>query len=111
MAGSSAGSKPPLIKRMLDWLRAGYPEGVPPSDYVALLGVLRRNLTEADIEAIADELALQSISNGVQAVSVDEVRAMVRSLALQSASESDLRRVSANLARGGWPLENDLNDL
>ena len=96
---------------MLDWLRAGYPEGVPPSDYVALLGVLRRNFTDSDIEAIADELALQSVSNGVQAVTVDDVRAMVRSLGLQSASEEDLRRVSANLARGGWPLEDDLTDL
>ena len=33
------------MQRVLQWLRAGYPEGVPQQDYVALLGILRRTLT------------------------------------------------------------------
>ncbi len=105
---SSAGSRPPLMKRVLDWMRQGYPEGIPPRDYVALLGVLRRNLTDADIEAVADELALQSVSNGVQPVTADDVRAMVRDLAFQNCTPEELQRVSANLARGGWPLSDEL---
>ena len=109
-SASSAGSRPPLIKRVLDWMRQGYPEGIPPTDYVALLGVLRRNLTDADIETIADELALQSVSSGVQPVSADDIRRMIHDLAFQSCTPEDIKRVSANLARGGWPLDDDLTD-
>ncbi|GAB4013469.1 hypothetical protein GCM10028772_41950 [Nocardioides ultimimeridianus] len=69
--------------------------------------MLRRNLTEGDIESIADELALQSISNGVQPVTADQIRAMVRDQALQASTDEDLRRVSAKLAAGGWPLAAD----
>ncbi|WP_162562002.1 DUF3349 domain-containing protein, partial [Mycolicibacterium brumae] len=31
---------------VLDWLRAGYPNGVPPKDYFPLLALLTRTLTE-----------------------------------------------------------------
>lgn len=92
------------VARILGWLRSGYPEGIPLSDYPTVLGVLRRNLTEADIEAIADELAMQSVSNGTEPVTADQIRRMVHDQALQAPTEGDLRRVSAKLAAGGWPL-------
>lgn len=96
------------IAKILDWLRAGYPEGIPPNDYPPVLGVLRRNLTEDDIEQIADELALQSVSGGVEPITADQIRAMVREQVFQSCTPHDVRRVSAKLAAGGWPLEDDL---
>lgn len=99
----------PIIGRMLDWLRAGYPDGIPPRDYPPVLGVLRRNLTADDIEQIADELALQSVSNGAVPVTADDVRAMVREQVFQTATDEDLARVSARLASGGWPLASDLS--
>ncbi|HVX54875.1 DUF3349 domain-containing protein [Nocardioides sp.] len=98
------------VSRILEWLRAGYPDGIPPHDYPPVLGVLRRSLTETDIEEIADELALQSISNGAEPVTADQVRAMVREHAFQSCTADDMARVSAQLARGGWPLSADLQD-
>lgn len=93
--------------KILAWLRAGYPEGIPPNDIPPVLGVLRRNLTEGDIESIADELAMQSVSNGVEPVTADQIRAMVHDQALQAPTEDDLRRVSAKLAAGGWPLASE----
>ncbi|HEY5484993.1 MAG TPA: DUF3349 domain-containing protein, partial [Propionibacteriaceae bacterium] len=33
------------MTRVVGWLRAGYPDGVPQQDYVALLGILHRQLT------------------------------------------------------------------
>jgi len=96
------------IGRILDWLRAGYPEGIPPVDFPPVLGVLRRNLTDDDIEQIADELALQSVSNGDVPVTADDIRAMVREQVFQSATAEDLARVSAHLAAGGWPLASDV---
>jgi hypothetical protein len=96
------------MARVLSWLRAGYPEGIPPNDYPPVLGVLSRNLTEADIETIADQLALQSVSDGDVPVTADDVRAMVREHAFQQATPDDVARVSAKLAAGGWPLSADL---
>jgi hypothetical protein len=96
------------IAKMLNWLRAGYPEGIPASDFPSVLLVLHRNLGDVDIESIADDLALQSVSNDSAPVTADHIREMVREHAFQSASEEDIRRVSAELARGGWPLAAEL---
>src|SRR3954469_12004189 len=46
-----------LAARVLEWLRAGYPQGVPQQDYVVLLGLLRRKLTDTEVHQIATELA------------------------------------------------------
>ena len=35
-----------------DWLKGGYPHGIPEADYVPLLAVLRRRLTEEEITLI-----------------------------------------------------------
>ena len=40
---------PALLSRIVAWLRAGYPTGVPEQDYVALLGLLRRRLTDDEV--------------------------------------------------------------
>jgi hypothetical protein len=96
------------VTKVLNWLRAGYPEGIPQQDFPSVLMVLRRNLTDSEIEAIADDLVLESISNGSEPVSAADVHEMIRGHALQAATSEDLLRVSAALARGGWPLASDL---
>lgn len=89
-----------ILTRVLGWLRAGYPEGVPDGDYVALLGVLRRKLTEEDIEAIVAELRADSEG----AVTREQIQELIRSYALQEPKAKDVARVRAHLAEGGWPL-------
>lgn len=95
-----------VVNRILGWLRAGYPEGIPPKDYVPLLDVLRRKLTEDDITAIAAELAEQSAKTG-EPVSGEAIQAMVKERAFQNATPQDIVRVCAHLAAGGWPLSTD----
>lgn len=95
------------ITRILNWLKSGYPEGIPQRDVPSVLLVLRRSLSDADVESIADNLALQSISNGSEPVTAAQIREMVRNHAFQSATPEDLRRVSAVLAHGGWPLSTE----
>lgn len=97
------------ISKVLSWLRAGYPEGIPQRDFPSVLLVLQQNLSETDIEAIADDLALQSVSNGAAPVSAEQIRAMVRDHTFQAATDEDLHRVSAVLAQGGWPLASGLS--
>ena len=96
------------VARVLEWLKAGYPQGIPPADYPPVLGVLRRKLTDEEIEAISDELALQSVSAGDVPVTADDIKKMVREHAFQHCTADDIARVSGMLARGGWPLEADL---
>lgn len=96
------------VSRVLEWLKAGYPQGIPPADYPPVLGVLRRKLTDGEIEAIADELALQSVSAGDVPVTSEDIKQMVREHAFQRCTPDDLTRVSGMLASGGWPLEADL---
>jgi hypothetical protein len=48
---------------VLDWLREGYPAGVPPKDYIPLLTLLRRRLTEDEVREVAHEIA--GLGNGI----------------------------------------------
>lgn len=99
-----------LVAKVLNWLRAGYPEGIPQHDFPSVLLVLRRNLTDDEVSAIADDLALHSISNGSEPVTSADIHAMIKDHVFQTATPDDLLRVSAALARGGWPLASDLTE-
>jgi hypothetical protein len=107
---SSVGdSRSNFLTRAVDWLRAGYPTGVPRQDYVALLGILRRKMTEEEVKKIAAALADQSLSSD-DPISADDIEKMISGEMLQSASPEDMVRVSARLAAGGWPLVDPPND-
>ena len=98
-----------FLIRSVDWLRAGYPTGVPRQDYVALLGLLRRKLTDDEIHAIARELADES-QKTTEPITTADIEAMIDDNMLQSATVEDVARVSARLASGGWPLADPPGD-
>ncbi|GAA3346075.1 DUF3349 domain-containing protein [Amorphoplanes nipponensis] len=93
-----------FLTRAVEWLRAGYPAGVPRGDYVALLGVLRRKLTEDEVRRIAVDLAERSVLAGADPISTADIEQMISAAMLQQATPEDVVRVSARLAAGGWPL-------
>ena len=93
-----------FMVRAVEWLRAGYPTGVPRGDYVALLGVLRRKMTEEEVRAIAMDLADRSVLAGDDPISTADIEQMISGALLQEATPEDVVRVSARLAAGGWPL-------
>ena len=87
------------MARVVGWLRAGYPDGVPQQDYVALLGILHRQLTDDEIITIAQTIAGSTVTD------VEErIRLAIRRKTLQSATDDEVARVSARLAKVGWPL-------
>lgn len=92
-----------LPASVLRWLRAGYPEGIPPQDYLPILGVLRRRLTSEEIHSIATDLAQQA-STTDRAISHEDIESMIEQVSYQDAGQADVSRVSARLAAGGWPL-------
>jgi hypothetical protein len=92
-----------FLTRAVEWLRAGYPSGVPRQDYVALFGLLRRKLTDTEVRDIAAALAERT--QGLdQPIARDEIEQLINDSVLQEASAQDIARVSAHLAAGGWPL-------
>jgi hypothetical protein len=90
---------PPILNSIVSWLRAGYPEGVPNVDYIPLFALLASQLTDADVAAIADELASASDPDSAQAI-----RAAIGAVTNGKPLDSDVARVRARLAAGGWPL-------
>ena len=46
----------PVLSKIIEWLRAGYPEGVPDVDYIPLFALLGSQLTNEDVSLIATEL-------------------------------------------------------
>jgi hypothetical protein len=92
-----------LGQSVLDWLRAGYPDGIPPQDYAPILGVLQRRLTPDEIHAIVDGLAGQSMRSD-HAITREEIESMIEATVFQRPLPADVSRVSARLAAGGWPL-------
>jgi Protein of unknown function (DUF3349) len=91
-----------LAVRALEWLRAGYPAGVPRQDYVVLLGLLRRKLTDHEVRQIVSELA--ALAQQGEEITTADVEKLINSATLDEPAEADVARVSAHLAAGGWPL-------
>jgi hypothetical protein len=107
--GPAAEQTPPangLISRVIGWLRAGYPTGIPEQDYLPLLGILQRSLTPTELEQVVDELVADAARSGRPGDGLDpsQVRERIEQLLLGPALPHDLVRVSARLAAAGWPL-------
>ncbi|MEH0110491.1 DUF3349 domain-containing protein [Tersicoccus sp. MR15.9] len=91
-----------LVRRVVGWLRAGYPQGVPETDYVTLLGVLGRRLTTEEVLLVAQHLA--DAGHRADTVTTEQVERAIRTQLLGGPDPADIARVSARLAAGGWPL-------
>lgn len=91
---------PPILGRIIGWLRAGYPDGVPHVDYVPLFALLGGELTDNEVTAIADELANESDPESAEAIR----HAIKAVTSHHQPNGSDVARVKARLAAGGWPL-------
>ena len=90
---------PPFLSSIIDWLRAGYPEGVPDVDYIPLFALLGSQLTDTEVSEIADELASQSDPD-----SAATIRKAIGNVTHEQVRDSDIARVRSHLAAGGWPL-------
>jgi hypothetical protein len=90
---------PPVLKSIIDWLRAGYPEGVPDVDYIPLFALLGSQLTDTEVNEIAEELASESDPD-----SAATIRKAIGDVTHEKVNDSDIARVRSRLAGGGWPL-------
>ena len=97
---------PNVVLRVLRWLEAGYPDGIPPQDRFPLIALLRRRLTDEQVhEIVADLTAPGAVeTRGGDPITAEEIEQLVTRQLSESPSPQDVARVSARLAAGGWPL-------
>lgn len=103
------GRSTPVVSRVLGWLTAGYPDGIPAQDRFAVVALLRRRLTDDQVREIVAELtAERPAPDGDRGISQQEIEDLIHRVLQEQPSEADVHRVSARLAAGGWPLADEL---
>ena len=95
-----------LFQSILQWLRAGYPEGVPGPDRVPLLALLRATpLTEDQIKEVVHNLTAEDAGAlGDGEITRDEIAEFIKDVTHHDAGPENIQRVAAKLAAAGWPL-------
>jgi hypothetical protein len=83
----------------VNWLRAGYP-AAPGSDYILLLALLTRRLSDDEVMKVVDELAA---SGTLPAGSVD-IGVGITRLTDELPHPEDVGRVRQRLIEVGWPV-------
>jgi hypothetical protein len=95
-----------LLNSILDWLRAGYPDGVPGPDRVPLLALLRATpLTEDQIKEVVRNITADgsaALADGE--IGEDEIAAFIKDVSHHDAGSENVQRIAAKLAAAGWPL-------
>ncbi len=89
-----------FLTSVVAWLRAGYPDGIPQTDYFPVLALLSRRLSHDEVKQIAREFKHAA---GFDAV---DIGVLITRLTDELPSPEDVDRVRERLATKGWPLDN-----
>jgi hypothetical protein len=88
-----------FLTSIVDWLRAGYPEGIPPTDYFPVLALLTRRLSNDEVKLVTREVMQQDDFDET------DIGVLITQITDQLPSPQDIERVRARLAAKGWPLD------
>jgi hypothetical protein len=89
-----------FLTSVVAWLRAGYPEGIPQTDYFPVLALLSRRLSHDEVKQIAREFKHAAGFDDV------DIGVLITRLTDELPSPEDIERVRERLATKGWPLDN-----
>jgi hypothetical protein len=92
-----------VIAKIVSFLRAGYPQGVPATDTFALLALLRRRLGDEEVVQIATQL----IEHGELPIGATDIRVMITKITDQMPSPDEVDRVKGHLETRGWPISEE----
>ncbi len=98
--------RPQLLKRIVEWLRAGYPDGVPQGDYIPLVAILRRQLSEDEVETISSDLIRES-PPPPEPISKIDAGVKITEVTHELPHEDDIARVRRHLEEAGWPFDDE----
>lgn len=92
-----------FIAKIVAWITAGYPEGVPGPDRVPLFALMRQRLTDDEVKAVTKELIDRGEFDHV------DIGVLITQLTDDLPAPADVERVRARLAAKGWPLDDARN--
>ena len=88
-----------FLAKIVAWITAGYPEGVPGPDRVPLFALLRPRLTDDEVKTVAKELMSRGEFDEV------DIGVLITRLTDELPDPEDIERVRNRLAVKGWPLD------
>jgi hypothetical protein len=88
-----------FLNSVVSWLRAGYPEGIPPTDTFAVLALLSRRLTNDEVKVVASELMRRGEFDNI------DIGVAITQITDELPTPDDIERVRTRLAAKGWPLD------
>ncbi|MEB3062682.1 DUF3349 domain-containing protein [[Mycobacterium] zoologicum] len=88
-----------FLASIVAWLRDGYPDGVPQTDYIPLLALLSRRLTSDEVKAVARELIGRGDFDHI------DIGVLISRLTNELPAPEDVERVRQRLAAKGWLLD------
>jgi hypothetical protein len=97
------------VWRIVAFLRAGYPTGMPATGYVPLAALLRRRICDDEITAIASQL----ITAGYRPIGTADIGVAITRITYEMPSPDDIERVQRRLDAIGctreWASPHDLD--
>ena len=88
-----------FLAKIVAWITAGYPEGVPGPDRVPLLALLKRRLSDEEAAAVVRELLARGEFDEV------DIGVLITQITDELPEPDDIERVRQRLAAKGWPLD------
>jgi uncharacterized protein DUF3349 len=88
-----------FLAKIVAWITAGYPEGVPGPDRVPLFSLLRRRLSDEEVKTVALEL------NSLGEFDDADIGVLITQITDAMPTPDDVERVRERLATKGWPLD------
>jgi hypothetical protein len=88
-----------FLAKIVAWITAGYPEGVPGPDRVPLFALLKPRLTDDEVKTVAKELMDRGEFDEV------DIGVLITQLTDELPDPADIERVRNRLAAKGWPLD------
>ena len=88
-----------FLAKIVAWLNAGYPDGVPGPDRVPLLALLTRRLSDDEVKAVAQDLIDRGQFDHV------DIGVLITQITDELPAPADVERVRERLATKGWPLD------
>jgi hypothetical protein len=88
-----------FLTKIVSWIKAGYPEGVPEPDQVPLFALLRRRLSDDEAKAVAQALIDRGEFDHV------DIGVLITEITDGLPAPDDVERVRAKLVAYGWPLD------
>ena len=88
-----------FLAKIVAWITAGYPEGVPGPDRVPLFALLKPRLTDDEVKTVAKALMERGEFDAV------DIGVLITQMTDELPAPEDIDRVRSRLAAKGWPLD------